>query len=444
MSDVAESLNLVGGAANAGLWSWFTRAKVGALPLPLYLATAIVVLGAAFFAKLPADMIGGFAAIMVLGFFLAEVGGRIPVLRQIGGAAILCLFVPSALLGYNILGAPMNNAITAVMKTSNFLYLYIACLVTGSMLGMNRRVLIQGFVRMFVPLAVGTLAAVGAAITVGLIFGYDPKHTFFFIAMPIVAGGIGEGILPLSLAYAEILSTQQSQLIASLIPAALIGNVVAIVSAGMLRRLGEVKPQYSGQGLLVRTGDDNELLKLQNSETALELPLMGAGLLMACCMFIMGLTLAPFVGIPGPILMILGAALLKISKLIPARMEAGAYQMYKFMATNMTYPLLVGLGVLYVPWNDLVAAFTPAYFAICSATVLAMVSSGWFVGKLLKMYEVEAAVVTACHSGLGGTGDVAILSACNRMQLMPFAQISTRIGGATMVVLAVFLLKIFH
>ena len=51
-------------------------------------------------------------------------------------------------------------------------------------------------------------------------------------------------------------------------------------------------------------------------------------------------------------------------------METGAHQMYKFMTTNMTFPLLVGLGTLYVPWNDLIAAFTPAYFAICAATVL--------------------------------------------------------------------------
>jgi len=49
--------------------------------------------------------------------------------------------------------------------------------------------------------------------------------------------------------------------------------------------------------------------------------------------------------------------------------------------------------------------------------------------------------VTACHSGLGGTGDVAILSASNRMGLMPFAQISTRIGGAIMIVIATFLMK---
>ena len=61
----------------------------------------------------------------------------------------------------------------------------------------------------------------------------------------------------------------------------------------------------------------------------------------------------------------------------------------------------------------------------------------------MKMYPVESAIVTGCHSGLGGTGDVAILSASNRMELMPFAQISTRLGGA-MVVTATILLKCFH
>jgi malate:Na+ symporter len=76
--------------------------------------------------------------------------------------------------------------------------------------------------------------------------------------------------------------------------------------------------------------------------------------------------------------------------------------------------------------------------------VISLVASGFVVGKWLNMYPVESGIVTACHSGLGGTGDVAILSASNRMGLMPFAQISTRIGGAAMIVCATVLLKLFQ
>jgi Na+/citrate or Na+/malate symporter len=69
------------------------------------------------------------------------------------------------------------------------------------------------------------------------------------------------------------------------------------------------------------------------------------------------------------------------------------------------------------------------------STVVSIMATGYVVGGWLKIYPIDTAIVTACHSGQGGTGDVAILTAANRMQLMPFAQIATRIGGAITVTL---------
>lgn len=430
--------------ARVGLWRMLSGYRIGPLPLPVYATIAVITLLAALNKKLPDDMIGGLAVLMLLGFLLGEIGARLPVFKHIGGAAILCLFVPSALVGYKVIDPEMLKALTTTMKTANLQYLYIACLVAGSILGMSHRVLVQGFMRMFIPLLIGTLAAIVAGVTVGLFFGYDPKHTFFFIVIPIVGGGIGEGILPLSIGYSEILGRPQADLIAMLVPAALLGNVVAILSSGVLKWLGEKRPHLTGNGDLVKSGNDADLLADDRIDTPLNLGLMGAGLLISCAFFILGALLSRYTGIPGPILMIVSAALLKVSKALPQNMELGAYQMYKFVSTNLTFAILVGLGALFVSWKELVAAFTPGYFAICAATVLTLVASGFFVGKWLGMYPVESGIVTACHSGLGGTGDVAILSASNRMGLMPFAQISTRIGGAAMVVAATILLKLLH
>jgi len=416
--------------------------NIGPLPLPIYLILGAVIFGAAYTAKLPIDMIGGFAVIMIMGWLFGDIGMKTPILRDIGGPAIVSMFIPSIMVFYNLLNPEALKAITAVMKTSNFLYLYISCLVCGSILGMPRKILVQGFLRMFVPLVFGSLAAVAVGVTVGLLFGYEAKRTFFFIIVPILGGGIGEGILPYSLGMSEILNQPQASIIPQLAPAAMLGNVAAIVSCACIAKFGEKHDKYNGHGLLVKTDEAAEMLKEMNKEKKIEFSKMGIGLLLACSFFIFGALASPVLAIPGAIIMIFTAALVKALNIVPTKVEEGAYLMYRFIATNLTWPLLVGLGVLYMPFKDVLAAITPAYIAICVATVLAMIGSGFVIGRLLNMYPVEAAIVTGCHSGLGGTGDVAILSAANRMELMPFAQVSTRLGGAGTVVIAILLLKV--
>ena len=444
MSHTTVEMIPVAETPSPSLWSQACAMKIGPLTVPVYLALAALTAAAVITKRLPNDLIGGLMVLMLMGFLTVELGSRIPVLKQIGGTAIMSLFLPSALVGYHLVDPEILKAITTTFKTANLQYLYIACLVAGSILGMNHRVLVQGFLRMFVPLLVGTTVAVTTGVLVGLLFGYDIKHTFFFIVVPIVGGGLGEGVLPLSLGYSELLHRPQPELVAMMVPAALLGNVVAIIASGLLNRLGEKRPVYSGNGILVRSGADRDLLQGTQEEAPLELGLMGAGLLLACGFYILGTLLAPVTGIPGPILMIVSAALLKVAKVIPSRMERGAYQMYRFMTTNLTPSILVAMGALLVSWPQLTASFTFGYFAICTTTVTAMILVGFFIGRWLNMYPIESAIVTACHSGLGGVGDVAILSAANRMELMPFAQISTRIGGAAMIVVATILMKAFY
>ena len=125
------------------------------------------------------------------------------------------------------------------------------------------------------------------------------------------------------------------------------------------------------------------------------------------------------------------------------KLQEGAFVVYKFFSTAVTYPLLFAIGVAMTPWDKLVAAFTLPNLITIVATVVTLMATGFFVGRRLNMYPIEAAIVNACHSGQGGTGDVAILTAANRMTLMPFAQIATRIGGAITVTLTLIALARF-
>ncbi|SEK34168.1 malate:Na+ symporter [Kosakonia sacchari] len=415
--------------------------EVGAVPLLLFIGIASIVAISATAGLLPKNMIGGLAVIMTLGFAFAKIGRMLPVLKDVGGPAILCLMVPSVLVYFGLFEAHTLATVHLLMKEANLLYFVIACLVVGSILGMNRVILIQGMIRMFVPLVAGTVVAVLSGLLVGTVFGYTPYHTFFFIIVPIIGGGIGEGILPLSLAYSAILGQTPDVYVAQLAPAAVVGNIFAIICAGVLSRIGMRRPSLTGNGMLIRSDEDNRVFAQTQEVQQTDFQLMGGGLLMICAFFIVGGLFEKLVHIPGPVLMILIAVLCKYAQVIPKSMEQGAHSCYKFVSAALVWPLMIGLGMLYVPLESVVAVFSMGYVVVCGSVVIAMALSGYFIATWLNMYPVEAAIVTSCHSGLGGTGDVAILSASNRMALMPFAQIATRIGGASTVILATLLLS---
>ncbi len=167
---------------------------VGAVPLTLFIGIAAIVALSASAGLLPKNMIGGLAVIMTLGFALAKIGRMVPVLKDIGGPAILCLMMPSVLVYFGVFEAHTLDTVHLLMKEANLLYFVIACLVVGSILGMNRTILIQGMVRMFVPLVAGTGAAILTGLLVGSLFWlqYLP-HLLFLSSCRLSAAASAKG-----------------------------------------------------------------------------------------------------------------------------------------------------------------------------------------------------------------------------------------------------------
>jgi len=108
----------------------------------------------------------------------------------------------------------------------------------------------------------------------------------------------------------------------------------------------------------------------------------------------------------------------------------------------VTYPLLFAVGVSITPWDKLVGAFTILNIIVVVFTVAVLMTTGFLVARLINMYPIDVAVVCSCSAAQGGTGDVAILTAANRLTLLPFCSIATRLGGATMVTTALILMRL--
>ena len=56
--------------------------------------------------------------------------------------------------------------------------------------------------------------------------------------------------------------------------------------------------------------------------------------------------------------MLVIAVVLKLARAVSPSLQLGAFHVYKFFSTAVTYPLLFAIGVSLTPWDKLVAAFT--------------------------------------------------------------------------------------
>jgi malate:Na+ symporter len=442
-----RAIRLVPETSDAGLPFWphgwwkLMELRIGIIPLPVYILLLALVGGFVATGKVPNDISVSIAILAVGGFSCAELGKRLPLLRSIGAAAIFATFIPSYLAFSHLLPDGLAKNVVSFTKSTNFLYLFIAAIIVGSILSMDRAVLIKGFLKIFVPLAAGSLAAALVGTGVGAALGLGAAHSFFYIVAPIMAGGVGEGAIPLSIGYAGILHVAQGEVFAQVLPPVMLGSLSAILIAGMLNFVGKKYPHLTGEGRL-QPGEHDDM---EPTEQALpehaDVGHIAAAGLTAIALYMVGLLASRLFDFPAPVVMLFAAVACKLLRVVPPQLQQGSFVVYKFFSTAVTYPLLFAIGVAMTPWDKLVSAFNLANLVTIVATVSTLIATGFVVGRWLEMHPIETAIVNACHSGQGGTGDVAILTAANRMQMMPFAQIATRIGGAITVTLTLIALS---
>ncbi|PWD66797.1 2-hydroxycarboxylate transporter family protein [Pectobacterium parmentieri] len=429
-------------------WHILDTYKIGIIPVPLFVLAGVLIGIECMSGKLPSDIVVMVATLAFFGFACGEFGKRLPIIGKMGAAAICATFIPSAMVYYGLLPDVVVESTTKFYKSTNILYLYICCIIVGSIMSMNRQTLIQGFLRIFFPMLCGEVVGMLVGMGVGIALGLDPFQIFFFLILPIMAGGVGEGAIPLSIGYAAILHMDQGVALGRVLPIVMLGSLTAIIIAGILNQLGKRYPHLTGEGELM-PNKDNSLGNGESSAPAsvfsgkADVTTIASGALLAILLYMIGMLGHKVIGLPAPVGMLFAAVLVKLAHGVSPKMLEGSQVVYKFFQTSVTYPILFAVGVAITPWQELVNAFTIQNLLVIISTVVALVTTGFFVGKKIGMHPIDVAIISCCQSGQGGTGDVAILTAGNRMVLMPFAQIATRIGGAINVLISLLILANF-
>lgn len=445
------------------------------LPWQVFAICSVVVLVATYLGVLPTGMAGCLAFMVVLGTILNEIGERTPIIRSyLGGGAIVVIFGSAMLNYFNLLpalvetledgtkiynmtlmkGFDLVGSINAFFKpTGAFLDFYIAALITGSILGMNRNLLKKAAARYFPAIFGGIILSFGLCTLVGQLMGYGAIKALLLIALPIMGGGMGAGATPLSKIFESAGTMSAAEAISIMTPAVAIGNAISIVLAGIIVKVIKSKT-LNGQGQLMTAGivnaADMEITpEMQQRREHIEVKNLGIGLFVSCSFFAWGYIVAqlwskavPSVSIHAYAWMIITVAICKIFNLIPENIEISCYQWFQFIMKNLTPTLLIGIGICYLSIDTVIESFSITYLILCFVTCVGAFVGAAAVGKLVGFYPVEAGVTAGlCMSNMGGTGDVAVLSAAGRMDLMPFAQISSRLGGAIILIIGSLMLS---
>jgi len=419
--------------------NYINSQKIYGMPFPYFIFIAFLLVLAIYLKVLPAGLTGSLLVMLVLGEIMGFIGDRIPVLKSyLGGGVILTIFGAASLVYFNILPYEVTKDIVVFMKDGEFLNFYIVALIAGSILGMDSKALVKIGARYFVPIFGATFFAVFFAAAGGALFNYSLQDSILVIALPIMGGGMGAGAIPMSQVYEQLLGQPASYYISLLVPALALGNVFSIVLASILNKLSDRVPSLSGQGRIMSG------ISIDEKEQELNLRKMGIGLVVAISFYLLGSVLSSFIPLHTYALMIIIVAIAKVFNMVPKIITDSSSQWFSFVAKNLTLAQLFGIGIAYTNLETVINALSIEYITIVFAVVLGAAFGAGLLGRLVGFYPIESAITAGlCMANMGGTGDVAVLSAAKRMNLMPFAQISSRLGGAFILLLSGVIVSFF-
>ena len=416
-----------------GLPWWQALVAVVLCALPMYLGIQ------------SSSMTGTLCSMAALAIVLNELGERIPIWNTyIGGGLLLVFFGTATLKHFNLIPEEfVANVNWLISDDVNVLEFFIMTLIVGSILSLDRDILLKSFAGYIPAIFGGLIVSSLFGVIGGLIFGVEPSTAVIKYVLPIMGGGNGAGAVPLSQIYEQVTGEPAANYYSFAIIILTIGNIFAIISCALLNALGNKMPALTGdKKTLLRSGSN---IARDDKKVTAKTEDLGAALLVLLAAFAVGRLMSQKIlpkiagaAIHAYAYVIIFMVILAASGVISDTVRAGAKRLQTFMTGAFCIFIMVGMGC---DFNiaELFQALSISNVIMALLVVVGAVIGAGGVGYLVGFYPIDAAITAGmCMANRGGSGDVACLGAADRLELMAYAQLSSRLGGGIVLIIASF------
>ena len=223
-----------------------------------------------------------------------------------------------------------------------------------------------------------------------------------------------------------------------------LGNIIAILMAVVMDLVGRAFPKMTGHGELLRVKNKSLEIESKTPAPAVTVDDIAAAIFICAGFFMLGQLVSKKilptvfgVAIPNFAYMIIFAALANIFNLIPVNLREACRRCQHFCGNKLVWIQMVGMGISAINFSTMFSVASWQNVVIVLMIVIGCCVSSALFGWIVGFFPVESAITAGlCMANMGGAGDLAVLGAAKRMDLMVYAQISSRIGGAIVLLIA--------
>lgn len=352
---------------------------------------------------------------------LQRLGRAVPVVRALGIDIMAAILIPSWMIAAGWIAGPVAETVRTLVSASDLLVWAVIVFVLGGVASLDRGMIATAAAQLALPVVGASLAAIAVgSLAAAVIFPGHPDAALLHV-LPIMTGGVASGALPLSLALAQQTGMDQGEALARMLPSVIIANLTGILLAGGLGAAAGRRPTAAPKA---PSGSPDAGPSHLILATGVVVALHAGGRL-----------IEHGTGIPSVIvittLILLGA----MTGMVPESLGRGAGALGA-LAGRFLFVLLWLVGLAVVPWHHVRVGLSPEVLVTAVAVMLTLAGAGWFLSRLSRADPAEGALVALARGAMGGTGALLMLKAADRADLLPFAILSVRIGGAITLVLA--------